>query len=97
MHASRLAELWRRHKTLVLELFVLSNLAFLVLDIYLAHSINRFRHPAEWVPFWFSIGASLLLTVGLLARSKNPAVHRWLGMAYQDNKARVVTSLLAAA
>ncbi len=81
MNANRLAELWQRHKRILLELFVLSNLAFLVLDIYLAHSINRFRQPAEWIPFWFSIGATVLLAVGLVARSRHPAVQHWVGIA----------------
>lgn len=57
----RWAASWERHKSLVLELFVLSNFAFLTLDIYLAHSVNRFRHPAEWIPFWFSAVAAAAL------------------------------------
>ncbi len=52
---------WQRLKPFVLEGFVVSNYAFLSIDIWLAHSINRFRHPAEWIPLWFSIGAALLL------------------------------------
>ena len=39
----------------LLEVFVFANFAFLSLDIYLAHSINRFRHWAEWIPLVFSI------------------------------------------
>ena len=51
----------RRHglRPLLLEVFVASNFAFLTLDIYLAHSVNRFRHPAEWIPFWFSVVAAV--------------------------------------
>ncbi|MDE0829030.1 MAG: hypothetical protein OSB03_07505 [Vicinamibacterales bacterium] len=41
---------WDRHKAAILEAFVLSNFAFLILDVYLAHLVNRFRHPAEWMP-----------------------------------------------
>jgi hypothetical protein len=31
----------------LLELFVLSNLGFLILDVYLAHSFNDFAHWGE--------------------------------------------------
>ena len=51
---------------LIVELFALSNLAFLALDIYVAHSMNAFRHAAEWIPFVFSLVASVALVVGLL-------------------------------
>jgi hypothetical protein len=37
------------------------NLAFLAPDIYLAHSTNLFREPAEYVPFYFSLAAPGLL------------------------------------
>ena len=59
---------WERHKVAVLETFVLSNYAFLILDVYLAHSVNRFRHWGEWIPFGFSIVAVLVLTPALLLR-----------------------------
>jgi hypothetical protein len=41
------------------------NLGFLSLDIYLAHSVNRFLHDAEYIPLWFSTAAPPLLA-GLL-------------------------------
>ena len=44
-----------------LEVFILSNLSFLALDIYIAHSMNQFAHRAEWIPFVFSILATLVL------------------------------------
>ena len=53
---------------LIVELFALTNLAFLALDIYVAHSMNDFRHAAEWIPFVFSLVASVALLVGLLPR-----------------------------
>ena len=47
---------------LLIELFVLGNLAFLTLDVYLAHSINAFHNPLEWLPIVVSaIGALLVL------------------------------------
>jgi hypothetical protein len=50
---------------LLVELFVVANLAFLALDIFLAHSVNRFRSWAEWVPLGFSVVAAPALAVGL--------------------------------
>lgn len=55
----------------LLEAFVITNLGFLAFDIYLAHSMNNFRLPAEYIPFYFSIGAPVLLVIGLLARRSN--------------------------
>ncbi len=51
---------------ILLELFVLSNIAFLIVDILVAHAVNDFAHPAEWIPFGFGIVGSLLLAVGLV-------------------------------
>ena len=57
---------WYREYYLLLEAFVIVNLGFLSLDIYLAHSINRFHHEAEYIPLWFSLVSPPLLLVGLL-------------------------------
>jgi len=64
-----------------LELFVIVNFAFLVLDIYLAHSVNAFRHEAEYLPLWFSLAAPPLLLVGLVLdrRYGRPAFWRDVG------------------
>jgi hypothetical protein len=50
----------------LLELFAASNLAFLALDVYLAHAVNRFAHKAEWIPVVFSVVAPVLLLPALL-------------------------------
>jgi hypothetical protein len=72
---------WYHDHRLWLELFVLANLAFLAPDIYLAHSMNSFRHPAESIPWYFSLAAPGLLLVGLVCRERlgRPAPWRWLG------------------
>ena len=59
---------WDRHKAAVLETFVLSNYAFLILDVYLAHAVNRFRHGGEWIPVGFSVLAVLVLAPALVLR-----------------------------
>ncbi len=63
---------------LIVELFALANLAFLALDIYVAHSMNAFRHAAEWIPFVFSLAASVALFMGLALR--RPRVAYWIGV-----------------
>ena len=52
----------------LLEIFVLSNLAFLALDVFIAHSINAFRHWAAWIPFYFSAVTAILLMGSFLYR-----------------------------
>lgn len=49
------------------EWFVASNLAFLAVDILLAHASNQFERPVEWLPIAFSAVAPLLLLPGLLS------------------------------
>ena len=61
----RIADGAAHHKGALLEGFVLANFAFLVLDVFLAHSVNAFRHWAEWIPFVFSIAATALLVPAL--------------------------------
>ena len=48
---------------------MISNFAFLIVDIYTAHSVNSFHHWAEWIPFWFSGAAAVFLLLG----------HSWRG------------------
>jgi hypothetical protein len=59
---------WLFDVELLLELFVASNLAVLAGDIVLAHSVNQFRRPAEYIPLYFSAGSPFLLLAGLLAK-----------------------------
>ncbi len=58
---------WVFDVELLLELFVAANLAVLAGDIVLAHSVNQFRKPAEYIPLYFSATAPfVLLLVDLL-------------------------------
>jgi hypothetical protein len=72
---------WYSDKQVLLEVFVLANLAFLSVDIYLAHSVNEFRRPAEYIPLFFSLAAPIILFLGLLAGQwwGYPAAWRDLG------------------
>jgi hypothetical protein len=59
---------WAHDFQLWLELFVTINLAFLALDIYIAHSVNQFRHAAEYIPLYYSLGAPVALAAVILLR-----------------------------
>ena len=50
---------------LVIEIFVIVNIGFLAIDIFIAHSTNSFHYPTEWIPFYFSIVAPVFLCVEL--------------------------------
>jgi hypothetical protein len=65
--AGRRARLARLDRALLVEAFVTANLAFLVLDVLLAHSANEFHHPGEWVPVGFAAAATVLLAANLAA------------------------------
>jgi len=70
---------WWLRPQLWIELFAISNLGFLTFDIYLAHSVNQFRNRAEYIPFFFSASAPLILVLGLALRPRWPAVWKDLG------------------
>lgn len=59
---------WIFDVQLLLELFVASNLAVLAGDIVLAHSVNQFRKPAEYIPLFFSAAAPPLMLAAVLAK-----------------------------
>ena len=54
---------WARPTPLIIDIFVIVNLSFLALDIFIAHSTNEFSHYAEWIPFYFSLIAPILLSI----------------------------------
>jgi hypothetical protein len=70
---------WWNQPDLWVEVFVVLNVGFLAFDIYLAHSTNQFSHRAEWIPFFFSLIAPVILIAGLTQRIKHPAVWKICG------------------
>jgi len=73
----------------LVEAFAASNLAFLVLDIWVAHSVNDFHHPAEWIPFWYALAGAAALTGNLALarplrsgarRAYHEGAGRWIGI-----------------
>lgn len=57
---------------MILDLFLLSNVSFMAVDIWIAHSYNNFHHTGEWIPFWYSIIGTILLTLTGLLTKFNP-------------------------
>lgn len=53
-------------RAMLVDVFVILNLAFLTLDVYIAHSVNAFAKRMEWVPVLFSAAAALALTLALV-------------------------------
>jgi hypothetical protein len=56
---------WFLEPRLWLEAFIVVNIGFLSVDIWLAHSMNQFGHRAEYIPLYFSIVAPAVLVIGL--------------------------------
>ncbi len=65
----------------LVEIFAFGNLSFLAVDIYLAHRVNDFAHPAEWIPVYFSATVPLLLIPGIFKRQHNDRLSRKAGLA----------------
>ncbi|MBI3262226.1 MAG: hypothetical protein HYZ58_03635 [Acidobacteria bacterium] len=70
---------WRTDPRLWVEVFVVVNFAALVVDIFLAHSQNRFRRDSEYIPLYFSIVATFVLVAIVPLRFRLPAVWRDVG------------------
>jgi hypothetical protein len=73
---------WLWNAQLLLELFVAANLAVLAGDIVLAHSVNQFRNPAEYIPLYFSADAPLLLLVAVLAKWRWRSLDAWRDLGF---------------
>jgi hypothetical protein len=73
------SECWWASQKILVEVFAILNLGFLTFDIYLAHSVNQFRNPAEYIPLIFSASAAMVLIFGLAVRRWRPGAWKYLG------------------
>ena len=64
----------------LVEIFALFNLAFLAVDVYMAHSANEFAVELEWVPVVFSAVAPLLLIPAVVRRTWSRGLGWWTGL-----------------
>ena len=69
---------WLNKCPTFLQVFIIVNLAFLAIDVFVAHSINAFAHGAEWIPVVFSLAASPLLVAAMFCGTR---LKRFLGRA----------------
>jgi hypothetical protein len=79
----RAVEWWRDPLSWV-ELIALTNIAFLAVDVSLAHAVNAFASPAEYVPVAFSVAASAVLAFAAVLGGLRP------GLAGKGPRARRV-------
>jgi hypothetical protein len=75
---------WYLDPRVWLEAFIAINLAFLALDIYLAHSVNDFRVDAEYLPLWFSLVSPVLLVGGFVASQALTTTVPWRRYLWRD-------------
>src|ERR1041385_2008494 len=80
--SNALVNRWALDPALWVETFVLINLAFLALDIYLAHSTNEFRRRSEYIPLFYSLIAPVVLLMGLIARERFAYLTVWRDLGY---------------
>lgn len=66
-----------------IEFYCLANLSFLSVDIVIAHSVNDFRRPQEYIPLVFSLATPFVLGAALVAwlRFRNTFWWKLLGHA----------------
>ena len=84
---------WAHDTQLWVEVFVVSNLAILAGDIYIAHSVNQFRKSAEYIPLYFSLAASAILLLCILLRWILKIDAPWRDIGYLIGGASIVVGL----
>ncbi len=85
---------WYADHRLWLEAFVLVNLAFLSVDIYLAHSVNQFCRWPEYIPLYFSMAAPVVLLIGLLAGEWGGYRAAWRDLRYLVGWSAIAVGLI---
>lgn len=84
---------WLRDRPLQVDAFVAVNFGFLILDIWLAHSANQFRDRAEYIPFWFSVFAPVVLVVAMVFRVRWARHQQWNDLGHLVGWAAVLVGL----
>jgi hypothetical protein len=74
MRRRLLGDDWWASPVLWIEWFLVANLAFLAIDIFLAHAVNEFENRAEWIPIGFSLSATFLLLAAMALGGSVPRV-----------------------
>ena len=77
---------WLRRPSRIAELFAIGNIGFLAVDVWVAHSVNRFAEREEWIPIVFSLTAPIALIAAFFLRERKAGrvlgfVIGWLSLA----------------
>lgn len=84
---------WWMVPPLWIEAFAFVNLSFLALDIYVAHSTNRFLRPTEYIPLWFSLISPAPLLVAIIAWLRSGRSLAWKRLGYVVGYGSVVVGI----
>jgi hypothetical protein len=91
MHRLLRSDAWWAQPVLWVEWFLVANIAFLAVDISLAHAENAYAHRAEWIPIFFSMAGTLVLLGAMAIGGSLPAVSA--GGPIQDGRRRLARFL----
>lgn len=89
----RLRSRYWRDPVAWIEVFCLANLSFLAVDILIAHSVNDFRRPQEYIPLFFSLLTPLLLGGAIIAWLRYRNLFWWRSLGYAVGWAAVVIGI----
>ncbi|MDG3006347.1 hypothetical protein [Paludisphaera mucosa] len=67
---------WPSRPSFWVELFAIGNIGFLAVDVAVAHAVNAFEHPAEFIPVVFSMACPPLLLLAMLLGGAEPSLRR---------------------
>jgi hypothetical protein len=84
---------WAHDPQLWVEMFVTVNLAILAADIFIAHSVNHFQKAAEYIPLYFSLGAPVVLVLGIALRCAWNLPAPWRDVGYMIGWLSVLVGL----
>ncbi len=70
---------WWQDPELWIEAFAALNITCLTFDIYLAHSVNQFRRPEEFIPLIFSAMSPFFMLAALTQRKRRRTAWKALG------------------
>jgi hypothetical protein len=84
---------WVHDTQLWVEVFATANLGILAVDIYIAHSVNQFHKPAEYIPLYFSIGGSVILALCIVLRWVFHFDAPWRDVGYLVGGLAILTGL----
>ena len=84
---------WVRDPQLWVEVFVAANLGILAADIYIAHSVNQFAKPPEYIPLYVSLAGAGALAISVALGWIASMLRVWRMTGYLIGWAAILTGL----